>query len=43
VKVIEKKVEEENFYMFKRFASHNPPIYDGTPNPKALDALQCPE
>jgi len=50
----EKRVEEDNFYMFKRFASHHPPIYDGTPDPKTsedwirgmenlFDALQCPE
>ena len=32
----EKKIEEINSYMFKRFSSHNPPIYDGTPDPKAF-------
>jgi len=48
------KVEEDNSYMFKRFVSHNPLVYDGTPDPKAFedwirgmeklfDALQCPE
>ena len=40
--------------MFKRFVCHNPPIYDGTPDPKVLEdwvwgmeklfnALQCLE
>ena len=40
--------------MFKRLASHNPPVYDGTPNPKAFEdwirgreklfyVLLCPE
>ena len=40
--------------MFRRFTSHNPPAYNGTPDPKAFeywirgmeklfDALQCPE
>jgi len=40
--------------MFKRFVSHNPPMYNGIPNPKTFmdwiqgtwqlfDALQCPE
>ena len=54
MEVKEKKVEEDNSYMFKRFASHNPPVYDGTLDPKAFedwiqgmeklfDALQCPE
>ena len=52
--VQEKRVEEDNSYMFKRFASHHPPIYDGTPDPKTFkdwirgmeklfNALQCPE
>ena len=47
------KIEKDNSYMFKRFTSHNPPIYDGTPAPKAFEdwiqnmgklfnALQCP-
>ena len=50
----ERKLEEDNFYMFKRFASNNPPIYDGTTDPntfedwirgieKLFDALLCPE
>ena len=50
----EKKIKKDNSYMFKRFASHNPPIYDGAPNPKAFEdsirgmeklfnALQCPK
>jgi len=54
MEVKERKVEEDNSYMFKRFTSHNPPVYDGTPNPKAFvdcirgmeklfDALQCHE
>ena len=54
MEVKERKVEEDNSYMSKRFASHNPPVYDGTPDPKAFedwisgmeklfDALQCPE
>ena len=49
----ERKVEKDNSYMFKRFVSHNPPIYDGTPDPKTFedwiqgikklfDALHCP-
>ena len=54
MEVREKRVEENNFHMFKRFVSHNPPIYDGTLDPKTFedwirgmnklfDALQCPE
>jgi len=50
----EKRMEEDNSYMFKRFASHHPPIYDGPSDPitfenwirgieKLFDALQCPE
>ena len=50
----EKKIEEDNSYVIKRFASQNLPIYDGTPNPKAFEdwiwgmkklftALQCLE
>jgi len=50
----ERKVEEDNSYMFKRFMSHNQPVYDGTLDPKTfkneiqgieklVDALQCPE
>ena len=52
--VREKRVEEDNSYMFKRFTSHHPPVCDGTPDPKTFedwirgmeklfDALQCPE
>jgi len=33
----EKKVKEDNSYMFKRFTCQNPPVYDGTPNPKAFE------
>ena len=54
IEVQEKRVEANNSYMFKRFASHHPSIYDSTPNPKTFedwirgieklfDALQCPE
>jgi len=54
MEVKERKLEEDNLYMFKRFMSHNPPIYDGIPDPKAFedwirgmeklfDALQYPE
>ena len=54
MEVREKRVKEDNSYMFKRFASHHPAIYDGTPNPKTFedwirgmeklfDALQCLE
>jgi len=32
----ERKVEEDNSYMFKTFASHNPPVYNSTPDPKPL-------
>ena len=50
----EKRVEEDNSYMFKRFTSHHPPIYDSTSDPKTFedwirgmqklfDAFQCPE
>ena len=50
----EKKIKEDNSYMFKSFASHNSPVYNGTPDPKTFkdcirgmeklfDALQCPE
>jgi len=35
----EKKIEEDNSYMFKRFISHNPPIYNDTPDPKAFDDM----
>ena len=54
MEVKEKKVKEDNSYTFKRFARHNSPVYDVTPDPKAFedwirgmeklfDALQCPE
>ena len=54
MEVKERTIEEDNSYMFKRFTSHNPPIYDGTPAPKAFEdwiqnmgklfnALQCPK
>jgi len=54
MEVREMKVEEDNSYMFKIFASHHPPIYDGVPHPKTFedwirgmeelfDTLQCPE
>ena len=50
----EKRVEEDNSNMFKRFATHHQPIYNGTPDTKnfedwirgmekLFDALQCPE
>jgi len=50
----EKRVEEDNSYMFKRFTNHHPRIYDGTLDPKTFEdwiggieklfgALQCPE
>ena len=50
----DKKIVEGNSCMFKRVASHNSPIHDSTPNPKAFedwirgmeklfDALQCPK
>jgi len=49
-----RRVEEDNSYMFKRFTSHHPSVYDGTPDPKTFegwikgieklfDALRCPE
>jgi len=34
----DRKVEDDNSYMFKRFASHNPPMYGGTPDPKTFKA-----
>ena len=37
VEAKEKKIEEDNSYKFKRFASHHPPIYDGTPDLKAFE------
>jgi len=33
----ERKIEEDNSYMFKRFASHNPPVYDGTLDPQTFE------
>jgi len=33
----EKRVEEDNLYMFKRFESHHLPTYDGTPDPKTFE------
>jgi len=36
VEVKERKVKEDNLYMFKRFTSHNPPVYDSTPTPKTF-------
>jgi len=50
----EKRIEEDNSYMLKIFASYHPPVYDGTLNPKTFedwirgmeklfDALQCSE
>jgi len=52
--VREMKVEEDNSYMFKRLASHNPPTYGSTLDPKIFedcvrgmeklfDTVQCPE
>ena len=32
MEVKEKRAEEDNSYIFKRFASHHPPIYNGTPD-----------
>jgi len=37
MEVQEKGVKEDNSYMFKRFASHHPFVYDGTPDPKTFD------
>jgi len=37
MKVKERKIEEDNSYMFKRLASHHPPIYNSTPDPKAFE------
>jgi len=53
IEVKEKRADKDNSYMFKRFTSHHPPVYDGTHDPKAFedwiremeklfDALQCP-
>ena len=33
----EKRIEEDNSYMFKRFRSHNLHIYDSTSDPKAFE------
>jgi len=37
MEVKERKIKDDNSYMFKRFASQNPPIYDRTPDPKAFE------
>ena len=37
MKVREKKIKEDNSYMFKRFASHHPHVYGGTPDPKTFE------
>jgi len=37
MEVKEKSAEEDNSYMFKRFASQNPPVYNGTPDPKTFE------
>ena len=37
MEVREKRGEEDNSYTFKRFMNHHPPIYDGTPDPKAFE------
>jgi len=39
MEVREKRGEEDNFYTFKRFTSHHPPIYDGTLDPKTFEGL----
>jgi len=36
MEVKERKIEEDNSYMFKRFMSHNPSVYDGTLDPKTF-------
>ena len=36
VEVRERKTWEDNSYMLKRLASHNPSMYDGVPNTKAF-------
>ena len=53
MEVREKRVEENNSNMFRRLASHNPPIYNGTLDPKTFENwirgienffnTQCPE
>jgi len=37
MEVKESKVKEDNANKFKRFASHNPPVYDDIPDPKAFE------
>jgi len=37
VEAKEKKTEEDNSHMFKRFASHNPLVYDDASHPKAFE------
>jgi len=37
MEVKERKVEEDSSNKFKRFASHNSLVYDGTPDPKAFE------
>jgi len=32
----EKNIKEDNSYIFKRFTSHNPPVYDTNPTPRPL-------
>jgi len=32
----EKRIKEDISYMFKRFTSHDPSIYYGTPDPRPL-------
>jgi len=36
MEVKQNKMKEDNSYMFKRFASHNPQAHNGAPNPKAF-------
>ena len=33
----EKTPMEDNLHMFKKLDNHNPPTYDGAPNPKAFE------
>ena len=37
MEVQDKWVKEDNSYIFKRFVSHHPPIYDGSPDPKTFE------
>jgi len=37
IEVREKRVKEDNSYMFKRLMTHNSPIYDGTPDHKTFE------